>query len=145
MICCPSASGAFRPITETRPALATCAPVDTTGYNKESRLTRWQSYGCWSIMSVVRSSCRLSVAGEHLKGREIGERDAHRFGHINAIGDRHQETRGADRVLSVAANHAEIRDQFTLAPRTYTGDRLIDDTHEFVSWRERQRSLEVGV
>lgn len=87
----------------------------------------------------------MSVAGEHLKGREIGERDAHRFGHINAIGDRHQETRGADRVLSVAANHAEIRDQFTLARRNYAGARLIDDTHEFVSWRDRQRSLEVGV
>src|SRR5437879_12708915 len=42
MICCPSASGAFRPITETRPALPTCAQVDTTGYNKESRLTRWR-------------------------------------------------------------------------------------------------------
>ena len=87
----------------------------------------------------------MAVAGEHLEGGEIGERDAHRFGGIDAIGDRHEETRGADRVLGVAADDAEIGDQLALAWRGYAGAGLLDDTHEIVAWCERQRALEVRV
>ena len=58
---------------------------------------------------------QTAVAGEHLEGGEIGERDAHRFGGIDAIGDRNEETRRADRVLSVAADDAKIGDHLALA------------------------------
>ena len=40
--------------------------------------------------------------------------------------DGYQETRGADCILSVAADHAEIRDQLTLARRNYAGTWLGD-------------------
>ena len=32
-----------------------------------------------------------AVTGEHLEGGEIGERDAHRFGGIDAIRNRHKK------------------------------------------------------
>ena len=88
---------------------------------------------------------QVAAAGEHLEGGEIGERDAHRFGGIDTIGDRNEETRRADRILSVAADDAKIGDQLALAWFGYTGAGLLDDTHEVVAGRERQRALEVRV
>ena len=91
------------------------------------------------------SARQAAVAGEHLEGGELGERNAHRFGGIDAVGDRHQETRGADRVLAVAADDAEIGDHLTLARLGHAGAGLLDDAHEVVARRERQRPLEVWV
>ena len=88
---------------------------------------------------------QATVAGEHLEGGEIGERDAHRFGGINPIGDRYEKTRGSDRVLGVAADDAEIGDHLALAWLGYTGAGLLDNAHEVVAWCERQRALEVRV
>ena len=76
---------------------------------------------------------KAAVAGEHLEGGEIGERDAHRFGRIDAIGDRHEETRGANRVLGVPADDAEIGNQLALARRRHAGAGLLDDAHELVT------------
>ena len=81
----------------------------------------------------------------HLKGGKVGEWDAHRFCGINALGDRHQETRGADRVLGVAADDAEISDQLALAWLGYTGPSLLDDAYDVVARCERQRAFEVGI
>ena len=94
---------------------------------------------------IVDPLAKAAVAGEHLEGGEIGERDAHRFGGIDAIGDRHEETRGADRVLGVAADDAEIGDHLALAWLGYAGAGLLDDADEVVTRRERQRPLEVRI
>jgi len=88
---------------------------------------------------------QTAAAGEHLECGEISERDAHRFGGIDAIWERNEETRRADRVLNVAADDTKIGDQLALLWFCYTGAGLLDDTHEVVAWRERQRALEVWV
>ena len=67
------------------------------------------------------------------------------FGGIDAIGDRHKKTRGADRVLGIAADDAEIGDQLALAWLGHAGAGLLDDAHEVVARGERQRALEVRV
>jgi hypothetical protein len=47
--------------------------------------------------------------------------------------------------LWVAANDTEIGDQLAFARRGYAGPGLLDDTHEIVAWRKRQRPFEVRV
>ena len=48
---------------------------------------------------------KAAVAGEHLVGGEISERDAHGLGGIDAIGDRHEKARGG------STDDAEINNQ----------------------------------
>ena len=54
-----------------------------------------------------------TIAGEHLAGGEIGQRDAHRLGGIDAIGGRHNKRRGADRILCVSTDDTEISNQLS--------------------------------
>ena len=54
------------------------------------------------------------------KAVEIRERDAHRFGGIDTIRNRHKKTRGADRVLGVTADDTQIGDHLALAWLDYT-------------------------
>ena len=46
-------------------------------------------------------------------GGEIGQRDAHRLRGIDAIGDRHEKARGADRILCVSTDDTEISNQLS--------------------------------
>src|ERR1700692_1888729 len=87
----------------------------------------------------------MTIAREHLEGGEVGERDANGLGRIEAIRNRHEKTRGPNGILRVTADHAEIGHDLSLARRGHAGASLLDNAHQFIAWRERQRSLEVGV
>jgi hypothetical protein len=76
---------------------------------------------------------------------EIGERDTNRLGRINAIGDRHEKSCGANCILGVAAGYAEIRDQLALVWRGHAEAGLFDDANEFIARREWQGSFEIRV
>jgi hypothetical protein len=57
---------------------------------------------------------QLAAASKHLKRGEVGKRDANRFGRIDAIGDRHEEARWADRILCIATDDTQISDHLAL-------------------------------
>src|ERR1700722_8373109 len=86
-----------------------------------------------------------TAARQHLKRRNIGQRHAHRFGRIDAIGNRHEEPRGTDRILGIATDYAQIGDHFTLRRRGYARADLVYDTNDLIARRKRQRSLEVRI
>src|ERR1700677_2208385 len=92
-----------------------------------------------------RSRRQTPIAGQHLEGGEIGERNADRLGGIDALRDTNEPIGGANGVLSVAADDAEIGDQLALARRGDASAGLLDDPHYLVARNERQRPLEVGV
>ena len=58
---------------------------------------------------------------------------------------RHEKTRGADRILCIAADDAEIRDRLALVRHSHAGSGLLDDAHDLVAWGERQWPLEVWI
>src|ERR1700723_579210 len=88
---------------------------------------------------------KIAITSQHLKSGEIGKRDTHRFGGIDAIGDRHEGPRRADRILSVAADDTQISDHLALERCCYAGTKLLDDAHDLIARSERQRSLKVRI
>ncbi len=78
-------------------------------------------------------------------GGEIGQRDAHRLGGIDAIGDRHEKARGADRILCVSTDDTEISNQLSGELGRHAGSGLLDDADKVVTRGERQWPLEVWV
>ena len=99
------------------------------GTDREDRCTRRQ----------------LAVAGEHLEGGQICQRDTDRLGRIDSIGDRHEEPRRPDRVLRVAADDAEVGHHLAFAWARYPWTDLVDDAHDVVAGGERHRSFVVRV
>src|SRR5215471_8340367 len=91
------------------------------------------------------SARQAAVAGEHLVGGEIGQRDAHRLGGINAIGHRHEKARGADRILCVSADDAEISYQLSGELVRHARSGLLDDADKVITRGKRQWSFEVWV
>ena len=85
-----------------------------------------------------------AAAREHLKRRDIGQRHAHCRGRIDAIGNRYEESRGTNRILGVATDHAQVGDHFTLRQRSYARADLVDDTDDLVARRKRQSPLKSG-
>ena len=77
-------------------------------------------------------------------GGEIGQRGAHGLGGIDAIGDRHEKARGADRILCVSTDDTEISNQLSgeLGRRAGSGPRR---RRQVVTRGERQWPLEVWV
>src|SRR5881628_2295784 len=86
-----------------------------------------------------------AVAGEHLVGGKIGQRDAHRLGGVDTIGDRHEKARGADRILCVSANDTEISNHMSGELGRHAGSDLLDEADKLVTRGERQWPLEVWV
>jgi len=78
-----------------------------------------------------------------LAGGEIGQRDAHRLGGIDAIGGRHNKRRGADRILCVSTDDTEISNQLSGERGKHAGSGLLDDADKVVTRGERQWPLEV--
>jgi hypothetical protein len=87
----------------------------------------------------------VATAGEHLEGSEIGERNAHRFGRRDAIGDRHEKPTRADRILGIATDDAEIGDHLALVRRSHAEPRHFHDTNDLIARRKRYRPLEVWI
>jgi hypothetical protein len=67
------------------------------------------------------------------------------LGRINAIGNRHEESRRPNRILGIATNHTQIGDHFSLGRRGYTRADLLDNAYDLIARRKRQRSLEVRI
>src|ERR1017187_4538067 len=88
---------------------------------------------------------QVAAAGQHLKGREIRKRDAHRFGRIDTLRDWHEEARWANCILGIAADDTQISDHLTLRRCGHAGTHLLDDTNNLVARSERERSLEVRI
>jgi hypothetical protein len=89
--------------------------------------------------------CERPVARQHLVGGEISERDAHGFGRVDAVRDRHKKLRRPDRILRVATGHAEIGGHLTFAQACHARAGLVHHTDEVIAGRERQRAFEIGV
>ena len=88
---------------------------------------------------------QAAVAGEHLVGGEVGQRNAHRLGGIDAIGDRHEKRRWEDRILCVSTDDTEIGNQLPGEFGRDVGSGRLDDADKFVTRGERQWSLEIGI
>jgi hypothetical protein len=80
-----------------------------------------------------------------LVGGEIGQRDAHRLGGIDAIGDRHKKMRRADRILSASTDDTKVGDQVSDEVGRRSGSGRFDHADKVVTRGERQWPLEVGV
>jgi hypothetical protein len=80
-----------------------------------------------------------------LVGGEIGQRDAHGLGGIDAIVDRHEKARGADDILCVSTDDTEISNQLSSELGRHAGSGLLDDADKVVTRGERQWPLEVWV
>src|SRR5277367_3960421 len=87
----------------------------------------------------------MTIAGEHLEGRKVGERYANGLCRIDAIRNRHKKARGSNCILRVTTHHAEIGNVLPLTRRDNVRASLLDNTYELVAWSERQRSFEVRV
>src|SRR5450631_4285708 len=88
---------------------------------------------------------QVAAAGQHLKGGEIGKRDAHRFGRIDTFRDWHEEARWANCILGIAADDTQISDHLALERRGHAGTHLLDDANDLVARSERERTLEVRI
>jgi hypothetical protein len=68
-----------------------------------------------------------------LVGGEIGQRDAHGLGGIDAIGDRHEKARGADGILCVSTDDTEISNQLSGELGRHAGSGLLDDADNVIT------------
>src|SRR5215216_3482175 len=91
------------------------------------------------------STRQATVAGEHLVGREISQRDAHGLGWIDAFGDRHEKASGTDGILCVSTDDTEISNQLSGELGRYAGSGLLDDADNLITRGERQWPLKVRI
>ena len=91
------------------------------------------------------SARQAAVAGEHLVGGEIGQRDGHRLDRIDTIGNRHEKPRRADGILCVSADDTEISYQLSRELSGHAWAGLLDDADKVVTRDEWKWPLEVWV
>src|SRR5277367_3442834 len=87
----------------------------------------------------------VAAASQHLKGSEVRKRDAHCFGRIDAVRNRHEKARWPDRILCVAAHNTQVSHHLTLSWRYHAGTSLLDDANDLIARREWERPLEIWI